>query len=53
MTAAKVAAAVVVVAAGMIPPAVAADHGKTPAGVVLEDAPGWDCATMGNRVCGK
>jgi hypothetical protein len=26
--------------------------GQAPAVVQLEDQPGWDCATMGNRVCG-
>jgi len=23
-----------------------------PAQVITEDSPGWDCRTMGNRICG-
>lgn len=28
------------------------DNGRRATPVVAEDDPGWDCATMGNHVCG-
>ncbi len=26
---------------------------RTPTTVITEDSPGWDCHTMGNRICGR
>lgn len=34
------------------PAPVRLDLGTVPSATVQEDDPGWDCRTMGNRVCG-
>lgn len=49
-------ASAVLVAAALSAPAgyAIAHHGmiSTPSPAITEDSPGWDCTTMGNRVCG-
>ena len=50
-TAHRITVAAGVLAAALGIPAVGAAHAD-PVAQVQEDQPGWDCRTMGNRVCG-
>lgn len=42
-----------ILAGGALATLQASSEGHPATGVITEDMPGWDCATMGNRVCGS